>query len=171
MEIAQPLLAPDSTLGTFPTELASCSPSVPRLCSLPETLLSHSCRTWYLSLLNSARFLQAHLSSTATGPPVCCPRKPGSALCHLPEATARDEEQGSARPEPCRLHVSSTGHQVQYDPLTTTLQGQLSSWFFPPPSRPPFQIPTAKLGHEDAAGKSVKSFADEYNQELYIITN
>lgn len=151
MEMAQPLLASDSTLGTFPTELVSCSPSVPRLCSC-QRLFPHRCRTWCFSLLNSMRFLHAHLSSTATGSPACCHCKPESALCHLPQATARGDEQGRARPQSCRIHVSSNA-QVQYHLLTTTLQGQLSNCFIPPPSCPPFQILMAKLRHEDTAGK------------------
>lgn len=162
--MAQPLLAPDSTSGAFPIELG------PHTVLLQETLPQMQDLEFVSASL--MRLPQAHLPSTATvWPPVCCPCKPESALCDPPQAIARDDEQGRARPESCRLPVSPTGHQVQHDPLTTTLPGQLSNWFFPLPSHPPFQILAAKLRHEDTTGRSVKSFADEHNQELYTITN
>lgn len=102
------------------------------------------------------RFLQAHLSSTATGPLVCCHCKPESALCHIPQATAGGDEQGRARPESCRLHVSSTAHQVQCDPWTTTLQGQLSNWFFSPTQLPTFPNPNGQAKNKNTAGKRFK---------------
>lgn len=163
--MAQPLPAPDSTSGTL-LPAAPLSPDcIPARDSFPQVQDSVS--------------VPAEFCEVPAGPslqhspwaPVCCHCEPKSLLCHPPQVIATDAEQGRARPESCRPHGSPTGHQVQDDPLTTTLRGQLSNWFFLPPSCPPSQILTAELRHKATAGKSVRSFADQYNQGLYNITN